>query len=75
MEKELINVTFTFKDGSQRILLGDELVQWEVICLMQSDYLLPGGPDHVLATGHGGLVRGFVPPGALNKEDSIWKKK
>lgn len=64
-ELELEKVVFTFVDGSQKILEGEELAKWEVLCFSRSDYLLPGAPDHVLATGYGGLVRGFVPPDAL----------
>ena len=45
-----------------RILEGDELGEWVAICYMHSDYLLPGNSSHVLASGYGGLVQGFVPP-------------
>jgi len=61
MEKELRKVTFTFEDGSEKVLEGEELNQWEAICFLCSDYLLPGAPDHVLANLYGGLVQGFVP--------------
>jgi len=70
MDKEELNlkkVTFEFEDGSQRVLVGDELAEWETICYLQSDYLLPGNPSHVLASGYGGLVRGFLPPEAVSK--------
>jgi len=66
-EIDLKKVTFEFEDGSQRVLEGDELVRWEVICSLQSDYLLPGNVSHVLATGYGGLVQGFMPPEAVTK--------
>ena len=62
MELELVKATFTFKDGSQKVLEGEELVTWMGICYGYSDYLLPGAPDHVLAEMFGGIVRGFVPP-------------
>ena len=70
MQKELSlkKVTFEFEDGSQKILEGDELSQWMDICYMQSDYLLPGNSTHVLASGYGGLVRGFVPPEAIKEK-------
>jgi len=67
-ELDLKRVTFEFEDGSQRILEGDELSQWIVLCYMQSDYLLPGNPTHVLASGFGGLVQGFMPPEAITSE-------
>ena len=67
MEKPLRKVIFEFEDGSRRILTGRELEAWEVICVIHSDYLLPGDADHVLAKGFGGLVRGFVPPSAVVK--------
>ena len=67
MEKELREVRFTFKDGSQRVLKGKELITWETICSGYSDYLLPGDTDHVLASSAGGLIRGFVPPSAVAK--------
>ena len=67
MEKLLKQVTFTFEDGSERVLEGEELEQWEAICSNHSDYLLPGDMDHVLASSAGGRIRGFVPPGAVRK--------
>lgn len=66
-ELDLKKVTFEFEDGSQKILEGDELIRWEGICSLQSDYLLPGNCTHVLASGYGGLVQGFVPPEAISK--------
>lgn len=72
MDKEIKYVTFEFEDGTKKILKGDELLQWQVLCLMKSDYLLPGGPDHVLAEGHGGLVKGWIPEKATHGR--IWKK-
>jgi len=66
-ELDLKKVTFEFVDGSQRILEDDELSHWIVLCYMQSDYLLPGNPTHVLASKFGGLVRGFMPPEAVSK--------
>jgi len=66
-ELDLKKVTFEFEDGSQRVLEGDELAEWETICYLQSDYLLPGNPSHVLGSGYGGLVRGFMPPEAVSK--------
>jgi len=65
VDKQLKKVTFTFEDGSEKVLEGEELVDWEVICSMHSDYLLPGAPDHVLATMYGGIVQGFVPASAV----------
>ena len=63
MEKIIKRVVFTFEDGSERVLEGEELMDWEVICSFHSDYLLPGGPDYVLASSPdwAGMVRGFVP--------------
>lgn len=66
-EIDLKRVTFEFEDGSQRVLEGDELIRWEVICSLLSDYLLPGNSSHVLATGYGGLIQGFVPPEVVSK--------
>ena len=63
----LQRVTFTFEDGSEKVLEGDELAKWETICYRKSDYLLPGAPDDVLASRYDGLVRGFVPPSELAK--------
>lgn len=65
MELELKKVTFQFADGSEKVLEGEELAQWEVICLSHSDYLLPGAPGHVLVSAWGGLVRGFMPKSAI----------
>jgi len=67
MEKELRRVTFAFADGTEKVLKGEELANWEVICYMHSDYLLPGAPDHALAEMCGGLVRGFVPLATIAK--------
>lgn len=73
-EKEIIRVVFTYENGAQRVLEGEELRKWEVICMMHSDYLLPGGPDHVLASMHGGIVQGFVPAQAITaKKQAPWK--
>lgn len=66
-ELNLKKVTFEFEDGSQKVLEGDELTEWETICILQSDYLLPGNSSHVLATGYGGLIQGFVPPESVSK--------
>lgn len=66
-EPDLKRVTFEFEDGSQKVLEGDELAEWIAICYLQSDYLLPGNPSHVLASAYCGLVRGFVPPEAVSK--------
>jgi len=66
-ELDLKRVTFEFEDGTKRILEGDELSQWITICYMQSDYLLPGNPSYVLASGFGGLVQGFMPPEVVNR--------
>lgn len=66
-ELELKQVTFTFADGSQKVLKGEELEQWEVICAMHSDYLLPGAPNHILAQMLDGIIQGFVPPEAIKK--------
>lgn len=66
-ELDLKKVTFEFEDGSQKILEGDELTEWIAICYLQSDYLLPGNPTHVLASRYGGLVQGFMPPEAVSK--------
>ena len=71
MELEIKKVTFTFADGSEKILEGKELLNWEVICSFHSDYLLPGAPDHILALGHNGVVRGFIP---ADKVAGTWKK-
>lgn len=76
MEKELVSVVFTFKDGSNKALAGKELEEWEIICYSHSDYLLPGDTDHVLASRYGGIVRGFVPPTAISaKSTGAMKKK
>ena len=72
MEKKLKCVTFTFQDGSTKVLRGQELEDWETICALQSDYLLPGDSDHILAVGYGGLVRGFVPPTAIGE---VWQQR
>lgn len=64
---EITRVEFTFKDGTTRVLEGEELDQWAAICFMKSDYLLPGGSEDVLAEGLGGLARGFVPPEYVNR--------
>ena len=37
MDKEIKQVVFTFKDGSEKVLEGKELLNWEVICSMHSD--------------------------------------
>lgn len=66
-EKEIKKVVFTFEDGSEKVLEGEELTEWWCICLSQSDYLLPGAPDHVLASMLGGIIRGFVPPSAIQQ--------
>jgi len=66
-ELDLKRVTFEFEDGTKRILEDDELSQWMVLCYMQSDYLLPGNSTHVLASGFGGLVQGFMPPEVVNR--------
>lgn len=70
MEKEIKRVVFTFDDGSEKVLEGDELDNWAAICLAKSDYLLPGGPDDVLASSMSGLIRGFVPPEAVSHSRS-----
>ena len=74
-ELDIKQAVFTFVDGSQKTLEGVELEDWETICLMHSDYLLPGGPDYVLAFSYGGLVRGFVPRTALSKPGGSWEVK
>jgi len=66
-ELNLKKVTFEFEDGSQKVLEGDELAEWEMICYLQSDYLLPGNSTHVLASAYSGIVRGFMPPEAVGK--------
>lgn len=67
-DKELVKVTFEFEGGTEKVLEGSELHTWMAICLGQSDYLLPGAEDHVLGQGFGGIVQGFVPPSAFNRE-------
>lgn len=65
MEKQLKRVVFEFEDSSQKVLEGGELERWETICGMQSDYLLPGDTNYVLATNR--LVQGFVPAWAVTR--------
>ena len=72
-EQELIKVVFEFQDGTVRELEGKEVNEWHAMLLMQSDYLLPGGEDHVLARGFGGLVQGFVPEEAT-KTNPSWER-
>ena len=67
MEKELTKVVFTFKDGKELVLKGQELESWELICSLKSDYLLPGDETNVLASTLNGILRGFVPRNALTK--------
>ena len=73
-EKRIKKVLFTFEDGSEKVLEGKELENWEAICLGLSDYLLPGNPDHVLAVGYAGAVLGFVPPEVIGTPGGRWKK-
>jgi len=72
-DKELVKVTFEFEGGTEKVLEGSELHTWMAICLGQSDYLLPGAEDHVLARGFGGLVQGFVPEEAT-KTNPSWER-
>ena len=58
---EIEKVVFTFADGRERVVEGEELDTWAAICFAKSDYLLPEDPDDVLAQAAGGLLRGFVP--------------
>ena len=60
-------MTFEFDDGKMLTLSGPALDTWTVICAGHSDYLLPGAEDHVLASAAGGLIRGFIPPDAMNR--------
>jgi hypothetical protein len=57
---ELSRVVFTFDDGTERTLEGEELGYWVVTCLLASDYLLPVHAKAELGTRLGGLVRGFI---------------
>lgn len=57
---ELKHVTFTFGDGTEKVLEGDELTYWIVTCLLQSDYLLPTHSGAELGTRFRGIVRGFI---------------
>jgi len=66
-ELELKLVTFTFEDGSQRELRGEELETWIGICYSHSDYLLPGNPTMVIGSMLNGLIWGFVPPEAVTE--------
>ena len=60
-EKELRKVVFEFEDGAQKVLEGEELMQWQVICMQHADYLLPGDESMQLVSMYGGLLRGFMP--------------
>jgi hypothetical protein len=67
MEKEIARVEFTFADGATRALQGAELTAWVTLCVAMSDYLLPGDEHHQLGKGFNGLVAGFVPPEAFDR--------
>jgi len=46
-EKQIEKVVFTFEGGTEKVLEGEELENWEASCYMKSDYLLPGDADHL----------------------------
>ncbi len=69
MGKDMTKVTFEFEDGSKKIVEGDELIQWAIMCYEKSGFLLPWDTDSVLVEGFGGVVRGFVSPSDLTGEE------
>ena len=66
--KSLRKVIFEFEDGKALVLEGKSLDNWEYICMVKSDYLLPRHETDVLAKIHGGIVRGFVMKSALKSK-------
>ncbi len=59
IEKDIVKVTYEFKDGKTLILKGKELDHYKFNCMMQSDYALPANENSKVKTG--GLIRGFTP--------------
>lgn len=68
MDSEITKITFEFKNGSKKTVTGEELEKYKAVCLLQSDYLLPYGPDSVLGKLYGGIVSGYLPPFMLKEK-------